>query len=162
MKSFFIFISILGLLSCKSPQPSASPSMEKVVFTPIEIQSGDNGGFKTNTNLVISTQEEFLKIWDQAFAYYMNKETAPSIDFEKNVVLLVALGQKTSGGHTIKVSSVVETKDSTIVNILKTSPGKSCMTAEVITYPYQIVQIEKPIKNIQFSAIEKVIDCDSE
>ncbi len=162
MKNIFILISILGLLSCKSSQSTTNSVMEKIIFTPIELQSGDNGGFKSKTNLVISTQEEFLKIWDQAFANYMNKETAPSIDFEKNVILLVALGQKTSGGHTIKVNSVVETKDNTVVNILETSPGKDCMTTEAITYPYQIVQIEKPNKNVQFSAIEKVIDCDSE
>ena len=162
MKNIFIFISILGLLSCKPSQSTTSSVAEKTIFTPIELQSGDNGGFKTKTNLVISTQKEFLKIWGQAFVNYMNKETAPEVDFEKNIILLVALGEKTSGGHTIKVNSVTESKDNTVVKVLEISPGKGCMTAEVITYPYQIVQIEKPNKNIQFSAIEKVIDCDSE
>lgn len=162
MKNIFILISILGLLSCKPSESSTSSVAEKTVFTPIEIQSGDNGGYKTKTNLIISTQKEFLQIWEQAFANYMNKETAPEVDFEKNVIILVALGQKTSGGHTIKVNSVIESKDNTIVNILNTSPGKGCMTTEAITYPYQIVQIEKPKNTVQFSTIGKVIDCDSE
>ena len=117
MKNIFIFISILGLLSCKPSQSTTSSVAEKTIFTPIELQSGDNGGFKTKTNLVISTQKEFLKIWGQAFVNYMNKETAPEVDFEKNIILLVALGEKTSGGHTIKVNSVTESKDNTVVKV---------------------------------------------
>ncbi|MDF1673226.1 MAG: protease complex subunit PrcB family protein [Vicingaceae bacterium] len=162
MKNILILISILGLLSCKSSQSSTSSVMEKVVFTPIELKSGNNGGFKTKTNLVISTQEEFLKIWNQAFANYMNKETAPEVDFEKNIILLVALGEKTSGGYTIKVDNVIETKDNTVVNVLYTSPGKGCMTTESITYPFQIIQIEKPNKAILFSKKNIVFGCESE
>lgn len=162
MKNIFILISILGLLSCKPSESTTSSVAEKTVFTPIEIQSGDNGGYKTKTNLVISTQKEFLKIWEQAFANYMNKESAPEVDFKKNIILLVALGEKTSGGYTIKVNSVIESEDNTIVNILNTSPGKGCMTTEALTYPYQIVQIEKPNNTVKFSEMEKVIDCESE
>lgn len=162
MKNIFIFISIFGLLSCKSSQPTAEGESAKKSFIPIELQSGNNGGFKEKSNQIISDQKEFSKIWDQAFVNYMNKESAPEVDFTKNIVLLIALGEKTSGGHTIKVNSIVESNENTIVNILETCPGKGCMTTESITYSYQIVQIEKPNKPIQFSTIEKIIDCDSE
>lgn len=127
----------------------------------IELHSGNNGGFKEETTQVITTQDAFAKVWKQAFANYMRKEEMPEVDFNKNTIILVALGEKTSGGYTIKTTNTTVTNNSTIVNVISTSPGKGCMTTEAITYPYQIVQIDKFDNPIKFNITEKVIDCES-
>lgn len=158
-KLLIILTSLVTLFACSKANKNMVKYSPKNTII-IELHSGNNGGFKEETNQVITNKAEFEKIWKQAYANYMIKEETPEVDFEKNVVLLVAMGEKSSGGHTIKITNATETSNNTIVNVLSTSPGKGCMTTESITYPFQIVQIEKPNKPIEFKIEKKVIDCE--
>ena len=83
MKYAFAISIFLGLFSCVTSKKSTNYSTK--TYNIVELYSGDNGGFKENTNRVISNQKDFLKAWDTAFANYMIKETAPEVDFEKNL-----------------------------------------------------------------------------
>ena len=155
MKSFIPFLFIL-LFSCK-PTENSSDHNKPLLF--IELNAGKNGDFTQKVNRVISNQNDFNEVWDKAFSNFTDKEKTPEIDFKNKLILLVTMGQKNSGGYTIKIDQLTETQDNITVTILETSPGKSCVTSEVLTFPYQIVEIDKTTKKLVFETKEKVYDC---
>lgn len=162
MKSLIIIVLACLLASCKTGETATNKTAAQATILAIELNSGVNGGFTEKLNQVITTQETFNKAWEKAYANYMKKPRVPEVDFTKNVVLLVALGEQRSGGYGIKVDKVVSTKSNTTVTIMETKPGKNCNLTTALTYPYQFVQIEKTGKSITFISVEKIIDCDSE
>jgi len=129
-----------------------------IVFT--ELNAGNNGGFPEKTQKTITSQNEFNGVWEAAFKNYLNKETAPIIDFKTKTIILVTFGEHNNGGAEIKIEKIIETNENVVVSILETKTGKGCVTTESIIYPYQIVEIEKPSKKIIFKTNLKVIDCD--
>jgi hypothetical protein len=159
----FLIIATLALLfSCKSPCVATfetDTSQQKEIAFNI-IKEGTNSGFTEFGKYFIAKQSGLSIIWDSIYVNYMQKDPIPEIDFEENEVYLIAMGEKNSGGYTIKVESVIETKKEIIVNVVKSKPGKTCMTTSVMTYPYQLFTIPKPNKSLRFNWIEKVYECE--
>lgn len=150
----------ITLFSCKSTEKSTDESVKNPSVLFIELNAGNNGGFNEKINKVITSQIELDKVWEAAFVNYAIKEKTPVVDFKTHTVVLVALGEQNSGGSEIKIDQITESKEGLNISILNTKAGKGCVTTDVITYPYQIVQIEKTGKKISFTSTEKVIDCD--
>lgn len=148
------------LISCKSSEQNSSvmESNAPIVFN--ELNAGNNGGFPEKIQKIITSQDEFNSVWNTAFVNYSQKDDAPTIDFKTRTILLVTFGENNNGGAEIKVEKIIETNENVVVSILETKAGEGCMTTDMMVYPYQIVEIEKPTKKIIFKSNLKVIDCD--
>jgi hypothetical protein len=151
------------LFSCKPSEATSKTKKEAVAHEPLVVvvlNNGHNGGFIEKENRIITSEEELKSVWNQAFKNYSKKEPLPEVDFSKNIVVLVALGERNAGGYSIKVKNAVPTKAGILVTVEETSPGKTCMLTTAMTYPYQIVQLNTTNKKITFSANAIVAECD--
>ena len=162
----YLTISLFVLLfSCKPSEKAATnekPTVKEAVIDFTIIKEGTNSGFTEFKESLITKQADLSETWNNIFANYMQKDPLPKIDFKTNEVYLIAMGEKTSGGYTIKVESVVESKKEIIINVVKSIPGKSCMTTSVMTYPYQLIMFQKKDKPVRFNGIDKVYECGKE
>ncbi len=156
-----IILFVTVFFSCKSSetatQTEAGSKSQSIAFS--ELNSGTNGGFNEKVNQVITDQNTYNEVWAAAFSKFANPQKPNRIDFEKNMVLLVAMGERTSGGYTIKIKSIDDIGENIKVTIKEEKPGTSCMTTSVMTYPYQIVELPKQTKKIMFDTVEKVVEC---
>jgi hypothetical protein len=66
----------------------------------------------------------------------------PSVDFSRDIVIAVAAGQQTSGGHTIAVQQVTRVGDGLAVQVLETTPGVGCNTSQALTQPVDVVVVD--------------------
>ena len=162
MKYTLSILSLILLLSCKTSKETTFDVATNEPILVVELHSGNNGRFEAKEQKVITTKEGLTDVWTKAYGNYLKKDPVPEVDFSKNVVLLVAMGEKNAGGYTIKINKVVGSKLNTVVSILETNPGKNCNLTTAMTYPFQIVQIEKQAKEIVFNTTTKIIECDSE
>ena len=163
MKNFSLIFIAVVLFACKTGETTTASDTKKDKALPIiELRAGHNSGFIQAVNKVITTQEELTEVWTVLFANYMKKENAPEIDFEHNIVVLVAAGEKNSGGFSIAVTRALATSSNVQLTVVSTSPGKNCVLTEAITYPFQLIQLQKTGQDVVFNASEKVIDCESE
>ena len=69
----------------------------------------------------------------------INDENIPKIDFSKQRVVALFLGQRNSGGFAIKVKEVSEKNNKTYITVDETKPEG--MATMAITNPYTIVKI---------------------
>ena len=156
----FLILLATTLFSCKTSQVVSTTSFEPKVISFVELNSGTNGDFPIKSNEVISNQSDYNKAWEAAFKRFFDKQKPARIDFENSMILLVTMGEKTSGGYKIKIDSIVENEKTIVVTVLETSPGKNCMTTSVMTYPHQIVELKKSTKEVVFKTIENTYNCE--
>lgn len=88
--------------------------------------------------------------WRQAFKTALPVPATPNVDFRDHLVLALFLGQKRTGGYRLKVESVHEYPDSLVVRISIHNPGHGCKTIQMITSPYEIIQVPATGKEILF------------
>lgn len=115
---------------------------------------GANAQLSERKNYRIKNRDEFAMIW--SYAYGSGPEQLPSVDFTQNHVLAVFSGERPSAGYGVAVNAVVDTATAREVMITHTEPGTGCMTAQVITSPFQFVLVPKnelPIVRTDFTVV---------
>jgi hypothetical protein len=84
----------------------------------------------------------------------------PSVDFSRDVVIAVAAGQRTTGGHAIAVSRVVRQGAGLAVEVVETVPGAGCMTTQQLTQPVDVVVVAAAdARTWSFSDQTRTQDC---
>jgi hypothetical protein len=78
------------------------------------------------------------------------KPIPPEIDFAREMVIVVALGQISTGGYGIGVQDIQEGNDSVEVTVAKLSPGPNCLVIQIETAPLDIVRLKKTTKPVVF------------
>lgn len=149
-------LNYVGLLSFIDYSPGDEPPQQVaatvVPFT--QIAQGSESKVSTRVNYVISSQEELVSLWKLIDA----KGTPPTIDFSANEVIAVFAGEKNSGGYGIRVRSITDAADRDVTVELQI-PSSSCMTASVITTPYQVVSMPVTKLPLSHKDISATIGC---
>lgn len=71
----------------------------------------------------------------------INNEELPKVDFSKQQIVVVFLGQRNSGGYTIKIKNVIEKDNKLYVEVEKVGPQPNENVTMAITNPYSIAKI---------------------
>jgi hypothetical protein len=69
---------------------------------------------------------------------------APAVDFGREMVVVVAAGERPSGGHALRVDATSTAPDGALVlHVTATAPGEGCMSTAVITSPVDVVRVPR-------------------
>ena len=69
---------------------------------------------------------------------------APAVDFVREMVVVVAAGEQSSGGHRVRVDGTSPGPDGAlVVHVTRTSPGPGCMSTMAITSPVDVVRVPR-------------------
>ena len=128
------------------------PNERNVSFQEIELTGAakQTGPIK----LVIDSQEEFLKLWEGSTSGVIPGYSKPPVDFSKETVISVFMGEKSTGGYSIEIVKIVEQTDKIIIYVRETSPKPGDIVTQAFTYPQHIVKTEKLTKRVVFQSIE--------
>lgn len=137
MKKLFIFPMIVMLISCncKKATVAEDDSMSKAPLFEILGESQYQG--REEEAFEVIKDEASLKTLYQS----INNEDLPKIDFTKQRVVAVFLGQRNSGGYAIKIKNVTEKANKIYVEIEKISPKPGEGVTMAITNPYSVAKI---------------------
>jgi len=111
---------------------------------------------------VIDNNGDFSALWNEHCGWQGPScgENLPAVDFEQFSVVAVFLGERLSGGYTIRVDSLLPGIQETVAKIVETRPGPHCVVTLAITRPYQIVRIPKPEGSVVFQSSVVSKNCD--
>lgn len=112
------------------------------------IENGEHSGITSATTKTISNNTDWLSFWKQHKSGETPMPAAPNVNFEKERVVAVFAGQKSSGGYTIKIESAKDNGKNIVLDIEQSIPPSGSMTASVMTQPYEIVALpagSKPV-----------------
>lgn len=123
-----------------SPAPSEQP-------TPIVAQQ--MSGFTEPAELVLRDAAALAEAWRTLHAGQPGTPP-PSVDFGARTVILVAIGERSSGGHGVRVDEVVRSGGGATVRYTVTQPGPTCMTTAAITSPAVAVSVARIAGEVRF------------
>jgi hypothetical protein len=120
--------------------------------------SATTSGYTESAELVLRDKAAFAAAWNTVHNGIPGNP-APTVDFGQKMVVLVALGQRNTGGFSVSFDSMTVEAGTPRVRYTVTSPGASCMTAQVLTSPVDIVVVRRVEAQAQFIARPVVKEC---
>lgn len=154
--SIAVVVAVIGSMYLGAQKGSLSASLGIATGTPVatstptesEARSVDfrtldigaqAASISARKNYAVYTEAELAKLW--GMIHGSDGSAIPKIDFSKEYVIGVFSGQKPTGGHSISISSIIDTSETRVVAVKLTSPGADCIVTQVLTSPYQIVAV---------------------
>jgi len=119
----------------------------------------ENSGLKQPTQRVVGDQDEFIRLWGAMWANYERPPEPPAIDFSKEAVVVLALGQRNTGGYGIRAAAVTYVQGSLEVVVVTSSPGPGCVVTASFTSPVELLRVSVPAKSAKFHAQATTVTC---
>ncbi len=98
-------------------------------------------GFGSRTFELINTEAQLLSLWNRAYANVLTVPPVPRIDFERETLVALFMGEQSTGGYGVVVDSVTEQNSELYLDVRFTSPGAGTITTQVITSPWVMVRV---------------------
>ena len=140
-----------------SAQPPSTGAM-----TPIapgdRLYSAASSGFEESAQRIVSDPAQWESDWRQLHGG-LAAGGAPPVDFTRDVVVLVAMGTRNSGGHAVRIDGVSPSGADLTVQVTLVSPGASCMTTQEITQPAEAVRVRKPSGRVRLVTRTETTAC---
>jgi hypothetical protein len=136
--------------------PQASQLAEHDIHTLLVEQSS---GVENRQRAVLTRQEEWTALWDRAHANLMPRPPAPAVDFDQRIVVVAAMGLRSSGGYAIRVDAVHRDGDDLYVRVHEVSPGARCLVTAALTAPITAVALPRLGGQVVFVDSAETRDC---
>jgi hypothetical protein len=94
-------------------------------------------GIRGARRLVIRDPATWAHFWSE-----LGAGVRPEVDFRQDLVIAVAAGERSSGGHDIEVRDVTRTGSRLRITVLETYPGEGCMTTAALTQPVDVITVD--------------------
>jgi PrcB C-terminal len=131
----------------EAPPPSAVPApvgdsaaaANPAPGTTVEIRRigrWASSGISGSRRLVIRDAATWAHFWSE-----MGAGVRPEVDFATDLVIAVAAGERTTGGHDIEVRNVSRAGSELRIEVLETYPSTGCVTTQAKTQPVDVVMV---------------------
>lgn len=156
MKTNILLISAF-ILSVVFSACSTQGNDEKKL--PMEIiLDGTYSAIEEKREVLLNNNDDYQKLMTEVYKNLDQMPRIPVVDFNKNSVVAVFIGNRSNGGFMVSIDSVSDGKNLT-VNITETTPGSNCMVTDAITRPFSLVKIPKTDSKPVFKTKQIVKDC---
>lgn len=133
MKKISCFLISSIIVSCGS---TALMETSKAALYEVLIQQPD-GGANINFYDILTEPNEIVML--QNDTKLKNKITP--LDVIKSNFVILNMGEKSTGGYSIAVESVVETEKNIIIHVKESIPEPSAIVTQGFMYPFCVVKI---------------------
>jgi hypothetical protein len=155
------FALLIGCLSISSLAVNAGGALEQpgqsIPFWRHD-QVG-NSGIEKPMRTVITKQEDLVQVWERVYANQQVKPKLPYVDFSKEIVVVLALGMKPSGGYSIRTLEVMDAGSTIDITVGSSSPGNNCVVTASLTSPVELIRMNASKKSVKFVERTTTLDC---
>jgi hypothetical protein len=130
----------LALLAIHTP--AAADALPRQLAS-LTVDQSLYSGLTERRTYVITDSRRWAAFWATAYAETAVLPPLPEIDFAWEMVIAVALGQQTTGGHAVTVEQVLLVGDTVQVLVSETAPAGDCIVPQALTQPYHIVRVPR-------------------
>ncbi|MCC7199297.1 MAG: protease complex subunit PrcB family protein [Gammaproteobacteria bacterium] len=116
-------------------------------------------GFETAGQFVARDRATWQVLWQQVNAPHLPAPALPVIDFDREMVLVVAMGRQASGGHSLRFERVARDGEGIVVTIRREQPGSGCIVPSALTFPVDIATVPRSSGPVAFKFESATRDC---
>lgn len=129
-----------GLGACALDEVDVPPDAVQLESQVLLQQRDSYSSYKEPARLVIRDAKEWQQVWPQLAD---TGSAAPAVDFDRHMILVAAMGVRSSGGYSIVVDGVFENADGVYVRVQESAPGPRCIVGAALTMPVTVVTIPR-------------------
>lgn len=118
------------------------------------LSMGNYSNIKDEQYKDIHTQADLDALWTQAFGGLSGAPDKPTVDFSKNMVLAMFLGDQKHGGYLIRFTDFSVTGDTANVNVEVTIPGTNCRYPGRASNPFAFA-LAPAVKQVNFNVTQR-------
>jgi hypothetical protein len=139
--------------------PAQEATAAVVRFAADSSAFAQNSGYSEPTTAVIRDSTVWATAWATIHANQQPVPTLPAVDFSREMVVLVGLGSKGSGGWNVTLASVHDSAGTLVIRFVERSPGPGCATTQALTEPVDIARIPRWDGEVRFAGVQVVGTC---
>lgn len=161
MRPFVVSLLALVAAGCSSPL-DAPVAHTPVTVTRLRSEPSSFTYFsqlRQPERLVIRNQAAWVSAWASLWPTFAPIPAPPNVDFNSEMIVFVALGERPTGGYTILVDSAGASANGVTVWIGTSSPGLHCVTTQALTQPVDIARLPRTDAPVHFEEASRVVDC---
>lgn len=131
-----LFVAVLmSMTSCKSTKTIPMQDLDR-------LSGSSYSEFNQTEQTIIKDNTALESVYNRI----ATREAMPRINWDKQQVVLLALGQRNTGGFSIDISEVVKTKKDITVYYHTSGPKEGDMVTQALTAPYVLYALDNPNK----------------
>jgi hypothetical protein len=125
------------------------------------LERGSYGDIETETKKVLQSEEAYASFWQRLHADRTPTPERPTVDFDQEIVVAIAIGQRPNGGYGVNIDSVRARSDTSPVRVSFTEgrPGEACNVSMAVTAPYILATVQTD-REIVFEGSKRTYSCE--
>jgi hypothetical protein len=107
------------------------------------LAQGQVSGIGEPRRQVVQDPVIWAQIWAKHSAGQVPKPPAPKVDFQTEMVIVVTMGTKNTGGYAIEIKRVEPAGERLKIQVQQTSPPPDALVTMALTAPFHFVAVPK-------------------
>ena len=146
-----IATALLLLASCNSGSDS-SPTGPDTIVPFVTVHREQITGVAQRRAELISRQDLWEKTWAEIVSNRFPKPPIPTVDFDRNLLIFVALGETPDSCKSVRIDDVRRrASGELLVSVKETRPPPSCSCPPVVAFPVHVVAVPRSATGVAFT-----------
>ena len=147
-----VVLSAGGCTAQETPTelPDLPANAVSVPFEQVEQVTSPIGGPAEPARQAIRDEGSWTKFWLELTSVRVPPDDPPAVDFTSQMVLVAAMGRRSTAGYRISIEGVYESEGRLFVDVVEVAPGVGCMLAQMVTAPVTAALIRAHDGPVQF------------
>lgn len=154
---------LVGAMACRSVGSTArSTTPARLPLARLGARAGSfdsNSGLVDSVRVVVRDTAEWRALWQRINQPFIPPPALPPIDFQRDMIIVAALGAKPSGGYDIMIESADEDSTGVEVSVVRSSPGTGCALTAARTQPVDLARLPTTTRPIRFRERSVIVPC---
>jgi len=116
------------------------------------LAKGLASGVAQPTQIVVRTQSDWAALWSRHMRTQIAPPAPPPVDFSRDMVVALFMGERPSGGYAIEVTRIDRTDSGLSVHYRTRQPDPAAMQAQALTQPFHLVALPRTDGPVTFVA----------
>jgi len=160
--ALLLFVAAVGCRAAFAGGQPVPASREPVPLTRFDNRvagSSEYSGYREETRVIVRDTVAWRQAWARLNAGKFPQPALPQVDFDREAVVVAAMGGRPSGGYEISIAGASPSADTLDIAIRTTSPGNGCAVSASTTQPVDVAKIPARFRRVRFRQIDSVITC---
>jgi hypothetical protein len=101
-------------------------------------------GIGDSLRTVIGDEQHWREVWARIHRDERPIPPVPAIDWSRELVIVAALGRRSSGGFAIRIDSAYQRADTLEIVVRTEMPGRNCMLTAAFSQPVDLARLPRP------------------
>jgi len=116
-------------------------------------------GIADSQRVVIRDTSAWRQYWTAVHRPFIPAPAVPDVDFRREMILLVSMGTRPSGGFVIRIDSAMTDAQRVLVQVTQIVPGRGCAVPAVVTRPVDLARVPATSLPVSFAERVERTDC---